>query len=502
MKRHPILEASDDILLLIFSHIEPRRSKSSFRDIVSISQVCARWRSLATKHCPLLWTKFALTEWGTTEISTHLRREILRRCCSLPLDVGWTSWEHWNSRSATALQIETELEHSSRFGAFALKPPLDRRESRRVLDALRRTPPAPHLTELRISGLTKARGWYWLKLPSTMFGGNLSSLGTLVLFGCWLNFQGLKIGQNLRVFEAGICSQVGRERHEQSGVPTTFHEWVDVLRNSPELRSLCLNQRYGNRSTLPQRTLPDPISFQHMKTASLTFEFEDLKTFLDCASLLVCETLLLKIHGAAFNNELGARVEQIVQRYAKPHQGARNLLDFFRVGRSSFGCGFWRGLTDKVTLPSPYSLSPRPNLLIWLDVNASWDFASSHTDPHEHEFSTFLAGWSSSFEAITDLGISWAPADLEYCLPAITQFMPRMTELEAVVYPQLARRYLGEASLDGMKVSLVGYTAHSKVLSARVVYHSEDRTVKLLDEKDEDSDSAWVASLSLHGPRF
>jgi hypothetical protein len=335
-----------------------------------------------------------------------------------------------------------------------------------------------------------------------MFGGNLSSLRRLLLLGCWLDFNSLKIGPNLATLEVGICSQVARERHEKAGIPTTFHEWIDVLRKCVNLRSFCLNQRYGDASKLSPRDLPQHLPLPHLITASLTFEYDDLVTFLNL-SLPACDTLLLKIHGAELDPHLQSWVGKLVERYAQPSPSDASLLDFFRIGRSSFGCGLWRDATQSVTFPAPYSPSPvRPNLLIWLDVNAEWDFASHIADPQSAELCTFLLGWSSVYDRVTNLAMSWPPVDLGICAAAVESVIPHLKVLRTIVCPEVAVGKVSSCAPALKGVSFVGYSARSNVLPERIVYSPKDETFQYAHLTEADEDASWAASLSLHGPRM
>ncbi|KAJ3540293.1 hypothetical protein NMY22_g4356 [Coprinellus aureogranulatus] len=84
----------DDILLEVFQYLA-EKSRQSFANIVAVSHVSSRWRKLAI-GCPELWRRFPFMIKVPNKERYHIQAhdhkytpEILGRCGSLSLDVGW-----------------------------------------------------------------------------------------------------------------------------------------------------------------------------------------------------------------------------------------------------------------------------------------------------------------------------------------------------------------------------------------------------------------------------
>jgi hypothetical protein len=100
----------DDILLQVFIPLA-EKTRQAFHNVLSISHVCAHWRALALS-CPELWRRYPfLTCNRNKRAHPELAKELLRRCGTLSIDVGWQTPLF---RDETTLVAEMEQIHLCR----------------------------------------------------------------------------------------------------------------------------------------------------------------------------------------------------------------------------------------------------------------------------------------------------------------------------------------------------------------------------------------------------
>lgn len=333
-------QLNDDILLYIFEDVNSERSISCFLEVLALSQVCNRWRTLAVEHCPSLWTKYALLSStksvgggevmpGSVSAPFDFTSELLRRCHQLPLEVGWHEWANNDTRNVA--DFISALQHSSRFQAYSLSFRVvqrgDEEEAAAVLDALARSSPAPNLQSISLNV-----GHRDAPLEHTMFGGDLSTLSSLQLESpTWIDMEKLNIGQNLRHLRA--VSSFLHGRAPQNGLPCTIGLWLKTLKRVPNLRSLnlgFLEYMCHGRIHPPEPNLPH-ISLDHLTDLSLNFNrFQDLDVFFGHVSMPRCTKLNLE-----FKTGSGPRYSDMLKKIVTQH-----VIPPFRNGSvlSILGC--------------------------------------------------------------------------------------------------------------------------------------------------------------------
>ncbi|KAF6753587.1 hypothetical protein DFP72DRAFT_900922 [Ephemerocybe angulata] len=422
----PIHDLNDDVLLYIFIHLVDK-SYPSFKDALSISQVCSRWRTIATENCPDIWKAHALrVPKSSKERAAMLKdakmstfnQEMVRRSHNLPLQFGWDE-----IMPGTAGVIAM-LEFHNQIGSLSLACPTDWPRGEADQDpfsvAMRRTR-MPRLRHLELSSFPP------LSLPTPLFTGDLSSLTSLILQpGNLLNLKGLKIGKNLRVLRlSGL-------RYPPEAVATLFADHVDFLERTPLLTTLELEferETWGRSPGAGISNQVTVVTLPHLTSIELCISFTDFELFLDRVRAPACLKIRLKIvtdHIDAVDR-IHPRIAQLVAAYGSgaPPEG-------YRLHISSHTC-----------ILSPGGTPDMGETLLGTSYKIYLQMYDSYVESP-------LQPWLTIAERITSLSGLITLDDAE------KEMIKKLTALELLICPeQSVHEIVGEVELvDGKWVSV------------------------------------------------
>jgi len=272
-RRLPILRIYPDLLEYIFilcanleKTIQQRR-----RTVISYSQTCHDWRTVAISAKPL-WSGLVDFEGN----SKAWNNELLRRSYPFPIVVGSISYARRDSHT-----ISAELAHLERIRIYRIG--FEASSWSVLVEGLQK--PAPHIEYLNINHINHSAIDSFI-LPSTLFAGDAPHLKRLEMTECLIDFRAPVLRSLTTLSVENLNTLIA---------PTAL-EWLEHLSRLPLLASLRLGssmrpQDHSSLSISEQRT--DQVKLSLLSTLNLDASLHDTHTFIkglnfpDSCSLMV-----------------------------------------------------------------------------------------------------------------------------------------------------------------------------------------------------------------------
>ncbi|KAF6765809.1 hypothetical protein DFP72DRAFT_1058370 [Ephemerocybe angulata] len=273
-------------ILLKILHLIPERSLASFHTIVSISHVCAQWRSLSLDS-PELWRRYVLLVGKGTRRNPE----------------GSPAW----ARAKGTYLLHDALEFHDQLRSCHIESPgysnvdVDEALALRNLQNLT----APYLQELSLR-----RSWgdaaTVIRCP---FAQDLSALECLKAQGCYIDIEISKIYNLKKLF----CFTLKKVRGSH---PQTPSAWIKILEQLPHLSHLFLRMPLLGE---PSQDLLRPFTHRNLTTVFLDTSLPFLHSFLTHASMPRCQSLQVVVRGVNPEDPtLQSTLEQMMGRHVRP----------------------------------------------------------------------------------------------------------------------------------------------------------------------------------------
>ena len=203
------------------------RTLSAFKDVLSISHTCSRWREVAL-DCPGLWTNYPFLH---TIQDAGVSRILLERCGALRLNVGWDRVDNLDRPSSHRNHelFDLEGENINRFRSYSiLLSPAFIQKAEVAWPRWTHICPTESLEELVLDTGDLFRRY---RFPWKMVGHNTPSLRILRLRSTWFDLSTIS-GSNLRTLDIALPSHAK---------PWSTKQWMSFLQGCRSLTHLSLN---------------------------------------------------------------------------------------------------------------------------------------------------------------------------------------------------------------------------------------------------------------------
>ncbi|TEB33621.1 hypothetical protein FA13DRAFT_1790016 [Coprinellus micaceus] len=373
----PIDVLSDDVLTFIFC-LFPDRTIAGLHEVLTLSHVCRRWRSLCIE-CTELWRRYALLPARrrptfSAEETIDFNQELLERSGDAGLIAGWENVNEIPDKAYPPSLLQYLVNHAHHLESLWVR--LDclgfgrmRAGDYTVVRALERCS-APRL---KFRSLSSSPFYRTPTLSQNLFGGDLSSLTALVIERVWFDLSRVKVGANLE--KLVVATQSGVTSSEEGAtVPESFAEWVEIVARFPCLLSWELADSEGVSSPAPQ---PRALQATNITLIALTSLLVDSMTMADLeysanrVSLPSCKRLHIKIRSSKGAEEQRVLTGAFLLAHGNVLLQDYSELTIFNAGVFGFGFGLSRRARTGGVVVNPTKLQ-------WESTDISLFFNQAH----------------------------------------------------------------------------------------------------------------------------
>ncbi|RXW25658.1 hypothetical protein EST38_g208 [Candolleomyces aberdarensis] len=286
LPRTPIEELPNELLTSIFL-FKAERTPTSFLDILSISHVCSRWRTIAL-DCPELWRQYAFLHNQYGPRGEDFSDALLKRCGDLTLDVGWerVSNKYIASVSTAKQHLTLELEYDNihRFRSYSAVVTAHHVE--KMTGYLKNTPPIQTIEELTL----EIGDRFWRRdFPHEIFSKEVPFLRKVTLRSCWLDLSSMRM-DNLQTLSVTVAPRVLR---------WSANAWMSFLKGCPNLTQFHLDMptpfTTDSESFLPDSDAPKDVVLPSLTHLELHTPFFGIYHFLIRLSLPAVQKIHLSM---------------------------------------------------------------------------------------------------------------------------------------------------------------------------------------------------------------